>query len=67
MPRLLNRKIHPNRVRLAKAEEHTTALAASGPSLSICSAIVKDDTAKSWVLARRSDLTNVKTVAELGE
>ena len=31
-----------------------------------CLIIVKDDTAKSWVLARRSDLTNVKTVAELG-
>ena len=30
-----------------------------------CLIIVKDDTAKSWVLARRSDLTNVKTVAEL--
>lgn len=30
-----------------------------------CKIIVKDDTAKSWVLARRSDLTNVKTVAEL--
>ena len=32
-----------------------------------CEIIVKDDTAKSWLLARRSDLTNVKTVAELGE
>ena len=30
-----------------------------------CLIIVKDDTAKDWVLARRSDLTNVKTVAEL--
>ena len=30
-----------------------------------CEIIVKDDTAKSWVLARRSDFTNVKTVAEL--
>lgn len=32
-----------------------------------CLIIVKDETAKSWVLARRSDLTNVKTVAELVE
>lgn len=31
-----------------------------------CEIIVKDDTAKTWVLARRSDFTNVKTVAELG-
>ena len=31
-----------------------------------CEIIVKDDTAKAWVLARRSDLTNVKTVAEVG-
>lgn len=31
-----------------------------------CEIIVKDDGARSWVLARRSDLTNVKTVAELG-
>ena len=30
-----------------------------------CKIIVKDETAKNWVLARRSDLTNVKTVAEL--
>lgn len=30
-----------------------------------CLIIVKDDTAKDWVLARRSDFTNVKTVAEL--
>ena len=30
-----------------------------------CEIIVKDETAKAWVLARRSDLTNVKTVAEL--
>jgi surface protein len=30
-----------------------------------CLIIVKDDTTKEWVLARRSDLTNVKTVAEL--
>lgn len=30
-----------------------------------CLIIVKDDTAKAFVLARRSDLTNVKTVAEL--
>ena len=30
-----------------------------------CLIIVKDDTAKSWILARRSDFTNVKTVAEL--
>lgn len=30
-----------------------------------CEIIVKDDVAKTWVLARRSDLTNVKTVAEL--
>lgn len=32
-----------------------------------CEIIVKDETAKEWVLARRSDLINVKTVAELGE
>ena len=32
-----------------------------------CEIIVKDDTAKAWVLARQSSLTNVKTVAELGE
>ena len=32
-----------------------------------CLIIVKDDDAKTWVLARRSDLTNVKTVAELEE
>ena len=31
-----------------------------------CEIIVKDETAKEWVLARRSDFTNVKTVAELG-
>ena len=31
-----------------------------------CLIIVKDDTAKEWVLAKRSDFTNVKTVAELG-
>ena len=30
-----------------------------------CEIIVKDDTARNWVKARRSDLTNVKTVAEL--
>lgn len=30
-----------------------------------CEIIVKDDDAKSWVLNVRSDLTNVKTVAEL--
>ena len=30
-----------------------------------CLIIVKDDTAKAFVLARRSDLTNVKTVVEL--
>lgn len=30
-----------------------------------CLIIVKDDTAKAFVLARRSDLTNVKTIAEL--
>lgn len=30
-----------------------------------CEIIVKGDTEKEWVLARRSDLTNVKTVAEL--
>jgi surface protein len=30
-----------------------------------CEIIVKDDTAKEWVLTARSDLTNVKTVAEL--
>ena len=29
-----------------------------------CEIIVKDDTAKQWVLAKRSDFTNVKTVAE---
>lgn len=32
-----------------------------------CQIIVKGDTEKEWVLARRSDLTNVKTVAELDE
>jgi surface protein len=32
-----------------------------------CEIIVKGQTEKEWVLARRSDLTNVKTVAELGE
>lgn len=32
-----------------------------------CEIIVKSNTEKEWVLARRSDLTNVKTVAELGE
>ena len=31
-----------------------------------CEIIVKDDTAKEWVLTQRSDFTNVKTVAELG-
>ena len=31
-----------------------------------CEIIVKSDTEKQWVLARRSDFTNVKTVAELG-
>lgn len=30
-----------------------------------CEIIVKDETNKEWVLARRSDFTNVKTVAEL--
>lgn len=30
-----------------------------------CLIIVKDNAAKTWVLARRSNLTNVKTVAEL--
>lgn len=30
-----------------------------------CEIIVKDNTVKEWVLARRSDFTNVKTVAEL--
>lgn len=30
-----------------------------------CLIIVKDETEKAWVLARRNDLTNVKTVAEL--
>ena len=29
-----------------------------------CEIIVKDDIAKQWVLAQRSDFTNVKTVAE---
>lgn len=29
-----------------------------------CLIIVKDETEKAWVLAQRSDLTNVKTVAE---
>ena len=29
-----------------------------------CEIIVKDDTAKEWVLARRSDFVNVKTVVE---
>ena len=32
-----------------------------------CEIIVKDDTAKAWILKQKSDLTNVKTVAELGE
>lgn len=32
-----------------------------------CLIIVKGQTEKEWVLARESDLTNVKTVAELGE
>ena len=32
-----------------------------------CLIIVKGETEKQWVLARRSQLTNVKTVAELGE
>lgn len=31
-----------------------------------CEIIVADDTARNWVLARRSDFTNVKTVAEVG-
>lgn len=31
-----------------------------------CEIIVKDDIAKAWVLDKRSDFTNVKTVAELG-
>jgi surface protein len=30
-----------------------------------CLIIVKGDTEKEWVLARRSDLTNIKTVAEI--
>jgi surface protein len=30
-----------------------------------CEIIVADDTAKQWVLGRRSDFTNIKTVAEL--
>jgi surface protein len=30
-----------------------------------CEIIVKDDTAREWVLARKSSFTNVKTVAEL--
>lgn len=30
-----------------------------------CEIIVKDDIAREWVLARRSDFTNVKTVSEL--
>lgn len=30
-----------------------------------CEIIVKDDTAKEWILAERSDFTNIKTVAEL--
>ena len=29
-----------------------------------CLIIVKDETAKAWVLARESDFTNIKTVAE---
>ena len=29
-----------------------------------CEIIVKDDTAKKWIFARRSDFTNVKTVVE---
>lgn len=32
-----------------------------------CEIIVKGDTEKEWVLTQRSDFTNVKTVAELGE
>lgn len=32
-----------------------------------CEIIVKSDVEKEWVLTQRSDLTNVKTVAELGE
>ena len=32
---------------------------------SSCEIIVKDDTVKAWVLARQSNLTNVKTVAEI--
>lgn len=30
-----------------------------------CEIIVKDDTARTWVLTRRNDFTNIKTVAEL--
>lgn len=37
----------------------------SGPIPTDCLIIVKSETEKEWVLARRSDLTNVKTVAEL--
>lgn len=32
-----------------------------------CLIIVKDDTAKTWITSKFTDLTNVKTVAELGE
>ena len=31
-----------------------------------CEIIVKDDSVRNWVLGRRSDFTNVKTIAELG-
>jgi surface protein len=31
-----------------------------------CEIIVKDDGARSWILTRRSDFTNVKTVTEVG-
>lgn len=34
---------------------------------STCEIIVKDDTARNWILSRRSDFTNIKTVAELTE
>lgn len=34
---------------------------------SSCLIIVKDDTQKAWLTSRFSNLTNVKTVAELGE
>lgn len=30
-----------------------------------CEIIVKDDTARNWILSKRSDFTNIKTIAEL--